>query len=117
MSVLLQLMARKICLTINSAGASRHVAASLRLGGCAFFTDPLLALTILPDALLCLAFAIGEKALAVLLTIHPVACVLLAIRPRVNTVTALLVVLIVTLVHATIGPPIRALAVKLRLFP
>ena len=117
MSVLLQLMACKICLTINSAGANRQVAASLRVGGRALFTDPLLALTILPDALLCLAFAIGEEALTMLLAINPGTCVLLAIGPRVNTVARLLIVFIVTLVHATIRPPIGTLTVQLRLLP
>lgn len=114
---MLQLLACNICLTINSAGAQRNISASNRVDGCALLTDPLLALTILPDALLCFAFAVGEEALTMLLAINPVTRVLLAIGPRVDTVARLLIVLIVTFVHATIGPPVCTLTVQLRLLP
>ena len=52
-----------------------------------------------------------------LFAIHPLAFVLLAVRPGVSSHARLLIVFVRAVVHATIGPPVRTLAVQLGRLP
>lgn len=69
----------------------------------------------LPDARFTLA--IGELALAVLFPVEPVPFELLTVRPDIHTKAVLLVLLVFTVVAATVCPRIVSLAVQLVLEP
>ena len=90
----------------------------LGLSGSTIICDPSLPLTVLPDATPRLHIWLDPvSTLAMLATVQPLAVVLAAIGPHVDTATVLAVLFVLSLVPTTILPGVNAVTVHVVVYP